>query len=82
MAVLPRMGEQKIKELNKEIDHFLWNGSRPKIKREVLNLPKKKGGLNLVNFIAKDKSIKAAWPKILLNEKKLKQRFIVISKTN
>ena len=51
---------------------ILWNGARPKIARKILNLPKKQGGLKLVNIMAKDKSVKVTWPKILQSETKLR----------
>ena len=72
MMVLPKMSEAKIKDLNCQIEKFIWNGARPKISRAVLCRMKKEGGLKLVDYNMKDDSIKVTWSKILQSEPKLK----------
>ena len=65
MSVLPAIPEKLIKNIEKNIETFLWNGSRPKISLKTLQLPYAKGGRNLVNLRIKDISLKIAWVKIV-----------------
>ena len=69
MMVLPRIPGRIIKNLDNLIREYLWNGGKSKIALDILQLPKKEGGLNLVNFKRKETSLKATWPQILANEK-------------
>ena len=57
LSVLPTMSNKILKELQQEIDKYLWNGSRPKIKQEMLSLKSESGGANLIDFVIKSKSI-------------------------
>ena len=40
---------------------FIWNFKPDKIKRNTLTAPIAKGGLNMINFVHVEKSLKAAW---------------------
>ena len=72
MTVLPMMSNNTLKELQKEIDIFLWNGSRPKISRSVLMQDHSLGGAKLTNFMAKNMLLKVTWVQILQQEAQLK----------
>ena len=69
MSVLPTIPESIIKALNKVIERFIWNGRRPKIKLEILQISKQNGGAGLVNFEYKDMALKSAWLQSLLTDK-------------
>ena len=64
MQVLPNMPVSSIKKIEKCIEEFIWNGHKPKISLRTLQLPKKMGGLNLVNFCEKDMALKLQWVKL------------------
>ena len=49
------------------IYNFVWKGKPEKIKRKVLSAPVTAGGANLVHIDAKQKSLKVAWVKRMLN---------------
>ena len=40
---------------------FIWNFKPNKIQRNTLTAPIAKGGLNMINFMHVEKSLKAAW---------------------
>ena len=65
MSVLPTIGKETIENLNKIVEAFIWNNKKPKIKLKYLQMHKKCGGLNLINFELKDQSLKASWLKWL-----------------
>ena len=69
MMVLPRIPKTLLKNIDNIIREFLWNGGKSKIAYNILQLPKKEGGLNLVNFKKKETALKATWPQILYTEK-------------
>ena len=73
MMVLPTIPRGTIKNLENMIRYFIWNGKKSKIAYKTLQLPKKEGGLNLVNFANKDKALKTTWPQILDQEKEYSQ---------
>ena len=59
MSVMLNMSEAEIKNIEKCIYSFLWNGkSRGRIAIATLQNPKKHGGLNLVNISAKQDALK------------------------
>ena len=64
MMVLPTIPKNIIKNMDNLIRHFLWNGKKSKIAYNILQNPKKEGGLNLVNLEKKDQALKATWPQI------------------
>ena len=68
MMVLPSIPRNIEKIIDNKIREFLWNGKKAKIAYEILQNPKKEGGLNLVNLRKKDIALKATWPKILEKE--------------
>ena len=68
MMVLPMIPRNIIKNIENTIREFLWNGGKSKIAYNILQNPKKQGGLNLVNMVNKEKALKATWPKILADE--------------
>ena len=47
--------------VNKLAAKFVWNGKRPKIKRDTLIGPKEKGGLDLPEYGIITKSLLSAW---------------------
>ena len=63
MLVLPNMDNRQVVCIEKLCNEFIWKGKRPKIKMSVLQNPKHKGGLKLVNFATKQKSLKLSWIK-------------------
>ena len=63
MMVLPCISRQTIKTVDNIIRGYIWNGKKAKIAYNILQLPKREGGLNLVNLEIKDKALKATWPK-------------------
>ena len=71
MQVLPRIPEYIIKEIEKEMEKFIWNGRKPKIKLSQLQQCKQNGGLKLVNLRKKDLAIKVKWKQNLESEPKL-----------
>ena len=46
--------------VNKLVVNFIWNGKKPKIKRDVLIGPKDKGGLELSDYEIVTKSLQCA----------------------
>ena len=72
MMVLPKMKNSLIKQLYLEIEKFIWNGAKPKVNTTMLCRAQEQGGVKLINYTAKDKSLKLTWPQILLQEPKLK----------
>ena len=61
MTVLPELPKHYVNKLDQIVESFLWNGRRPKIKKDILQLAKKDGGLNLTNFSWKDMAMKITW---------------------
>ena len=69
MSVLQLIPLSEIKELHNIIEGYIWNHHRPKIPLDILQLSKKDGGVNLVNFRWKDLSLKTAWVRsVMCNE--------------
>ena len=68
MMVLPIIPRHIVRNMDNVIREFLWNKKKSKIAYNILQNPKKEGGLNLVNLTNKDKALKATWPQILSNE--------------
>ena len=66
--VLPQIPSAVVKKIDDLIREYLWGGKKAKIAYSILQNPKKEGGLNLVNLVKKDKSLKATWPRILSME--------------
>ena len=50
-----------VAELNKLLYNFIWNSRREKVKRSVLLNPVEKGGLGMINVLAKFKSLHLLW---------------------
>ena len=82
MMVLPTIPKKIIKNIDNQIRQFIWNGKKSKIAYNVLQSTKKDGGLNLVNLLNKDKSLKATWPQILIKEEEYAQLVFKILKCN
>ena len=61
MSVLPIMSDQQFSRIYGIIHRFLWKGGKAKIPLNVLQKPKKNGGLGLVDFEAKHKALHAQW---------------------
>ena len=71
MSVLPSIEESFIKDFETVITNFLWDGKKPKISLNDLKMPKSQGGVGLVDIRLKDKSLKAAWVKMLCDDELL-----------
>ena len=68
-AVLPSPENSYFKKLNTEISKFIWDGRSAKIAFDKLTYEYAQGGLKLVNFWLKDKSLKATWVQELITTK-------------
>ena len=71
MMVLPTISEKLNNMLENEVENFLWNGKRAKIKLSVLQLDNKDGGLKLVHFKKRDMALKATWIQILKDDEEM-----------
>ena len=61
MMVLPCIPPKVVEAVNGAIIKYLWNGHKPKIPLEVLQLNRTEGGLQLVDLVRKDDSLKVSW---------------------
>ena len=59
--------ERVFTEVKTEVLNFLWNGKTPKIAYDVIIQPIENGGLKLIDFESKVKSLKAVWVKRFLD---------------
>ena len=73
MYVLPKISTNFIEKYNKLIEHFLWNGRKPKIPLKILQNASKWGGANLVDLSKKDDSIKISWVKAISKDAYLRR---------
>ena len=69
MSTLPRIPANMIAELNILFTKYLWNGHKPKVPLNVLQMSKKDGGLQLVDVGRKDDSLKIAWVRSIFEGK-------------
>ena len=67
MLVLPRIPDSYLTRFNKLVEQFIWNGSRPKIRTDILQLHPRDGGMGLVDLSRKDDSLKASWVQMIFN---------------
>ena len=70
MSAIPSPTTTFFNKIQTMCNKFFWNG-RVKIPTALLQTNKKLGGLGLVNFESKDKSLKIAWIKNLNEDKNL-----------
>ena len=68
MSVMPMFTSSQIEYIYKIIDNFIWKGRRPKIPRKILQLPKNKGGLGLIDIKRKHTAHVLAWIKFCTQE--------------
>ena len=68
MTVLPAIPMAYVNRLQKMCEDFIWNGKKPKIPTELLQAKKTDRGQKLMNMRIKDTSIKATWPKLVMQE--------------
>ncbi len=61
MSVLPSPSLTILMGVNKSIFKFIWNNKPEKIKRDVMKLPKMKGGMSVPDVLIKNESLKIAW---------------------
>ena len=47
-----------LKQANKIIFNFIWNGKRDRVKRDTVIASRHEGGLNMINFILQDQAMK------------------------
>ena len=73
MLVLPTIPLQVIRSFDNIVREFIWNKRKSKIAYNILQLPKKEGGLALTNLKQKDQALKATWPFILASEEQYSQ---------
>ena len=66
MTVLPKINPAVVQTMYSMFDNFIWSGHRPKIKLDVIQLPKSDGGLGLVDLERKDDALKATWVKLIM----------------
>ena len=69
MMVLPTIPDNIVKSIENLIRDYIWKGKKSKIAYPILQIPKKHGGLNLVNLKNRDIALKATWPQILYGER-------------
>ena len=61
MSTIEMMSEELLQTFQKIILKFVWKNRRPKIAYSILSLPKKLGGLRLVNLKQKHRAILISW---------------------
>ena len=66
MSALPPIPNNIVEVLEQKFEAFIWNGRKPKISLATLQTAKSRGGLQLVNLKVKDVSLKATWPKMIV----------------
>ena len=69
MMVLPFIPKIIVKNIDNLFREYIWNNKKSKVALSILQLPKKEGGLGLVDLKKKEISLKATWPQILGQEK-------------
>ena len=81
MMVLPTIPTSMVKKIDNIIREFIWSGKKAKIAYNILQNPKKEGGLNLVNLQRRDSALKATWPQILAKEEQYAEMVYGIMRT-
>lgn len=74
--VLP-FSSELIKEVEKEINAFIWNNEKPKVKSTVSSQKISKGGLKVPKFDIQVKSLRLGWVKRIFTNIKSKLRSII-----
>ena len=69
MQILPTLNKNLTKRITKMLQEFIWNGRKPKIRMNTLQAAIDDGGLALFDAENRDKSLKVAWIKRLINMK-------------
>ena len=75
MSVLPVVSPNLVKEFEEMCNHFIWNAHKPKIGLHVLKTTKEHGGMQLVDIMHRDLSIKASWV-VMLKEGVYPEEFV------
>ena len=65
---MPLITDMQIKKFNDIILNFMWDEKRNKIPLAILQNPKDKGGLKLVNIKEKNHSLHMQWVKKIIND--------------
>jgi hypothetical protein len=68
IASVTNVPSRVIHEVNDILYDFLWDGGSSKVAKAVINQKIAKGGLKMVDFEAKVKSLKMSWIKRILSE--------------
>ena len=68
MSSIPNIPQHIHRKLDKQIESFIWNGRRPKIKSDILKGKKRDGGAGLVDMNVKQISLKCKWVRTILQE--------------
>ena len=71
MTVLPNIPDNIISVFNEEVEKYIWNNHKPKIKLKTLQADYSVGGMNLVDLRKKDMSLKYTWIDILQGDPQL-----------
>ena len=61
MQFMPTISEELGREISKILQQFIWNGRKPKLKLQMLQMSIDKGGLRLFNPIMCDVILKLVW---------------------
>ena len=68
MQSLPIISRELEMEFGRLVTNFIWNGRRPKIRRDILELRKESGGRKLGNLRIRDKSLIINWARRLIQD--------------
>ena len=95
ISPLPSPSKSLVKTINGMLYKFLWGGGREKLKRELLDIPKEKGGIgmiNLENFVLSlkvrliskilDINFHHSWKTILLNQLRFPEHPLISLEAN
>ncbi len=69
LTVLPNPSREFIKQVNKVIYHFVWNGKPDKVARKIIINDYEHGGLKMPDLEHFQKGLKCAWVKRYINGK-------------
>ena len=65
------MPNRYLKQTEKAIINFIWNGKKPRISMKILQSPYDCGGAKLVNLRNKEMSLRVSWIKVINNDSEI-----------
>ena len=68
-TVLPKPNPNQIKQINSMFYKFIWNDKPEKIKRAIVNMPSKKGGLKMIDLEKFINALQLTWIKRYFSDK-------------